>query len=998
MSLKPGVRLGPYEILAALGAGGMGEVYKATDTRLDRIVAIKVLNATLAADPQFRERFDREARTISQLTHPHICTLYDVGRHEDTAYLVLEFLEGETLADRLARPDQPPPGLRRSAVASAKAEGRALHESSGRALQESSRRGRSSDRPAMRIAEALRIAIQVADALATAHRAGIVHRDLKPGNVMLVRRGGPSGPPEAKLLDFGLAKQGRWAGGAGRPGGAGGLGRASDVGAGLQTGPDLTAAPTLTSPLTTQGSFVGTLLYMSPEQLQGAEADTRSDIFAFGAVLYEMLTGRKAFAGRSQVSVMAAILDQDPPPITMLQPATPAALDRIVRKCLEKDPEARWQNARDLQSELQWIAETVSAEVRGSGFEVPDSGARLPLRTRWTWMAATAVLVIAAAAGAWFASRSLLRSPAVQPMRFTIVPPAAQPLAVTFGDRQLAISYDGRRIVYVSGGTSPAAGQLMVRTIDRLEAEPLRGTAGARFPFISPDGNWIGFFQGQAELRKVPITGGPSITLCRINGTPRGASWGPDDTIVFATGDQSTGLLSVPAGGGSPKALTKPDVSLGEQDHVLPAFLPDGKGVLFTTTVPGAIENAQIAVLDLETGQARILIRGGSQPEYAETGHLVYAAAGTLRAVRFDLAKREVLGDPAPVAERVGMLNTGATQYGISRTGALVFIPGAFASIAGAGAVRSLVWVNRQGREEPINAPPRAYFALRLSPDGTRIALDTRDQENDIWVFDLARQTLTRLTSDPSNDVFPLWTPDGLRIVFSSPRGGSVPSLFWQLADGTGPAERLTTPTAAQFANSFSPDGTRLLLQDGGTVGDAESTSAFAVSVLPMDGKGKPAPLIQTTFTNRNADVSSDGRWVAYESNDSGQFQIYVQPFPNVSGGRWQISTAGGTKPRWARSGRELFYVDATGALMTAPVQITAAFSAATPAKLLEAKYFHGVQQGRSYDVSRDGQRFLMIKDVPATDADGQPTTQTQASMVVVLNWFEELKQRLPLK
>ena len=340
------------------------------------------------------------------------------------------------------------------------------------------------------------------------------------------------------------------------------------------------------------------------------------------------------------------------------------------------------------------------------------------------------------------------------------------------------------------------------------------------------------------------------------------------------------------------------------------------------------------------------------------------------------------------------MMSTGAAQFGMSRTGALVFIPGGFASLAGAGAARSLVWVNRRGAEEPINAPPRAYFALRLSPEGARIALDTRDQDTDIWVWDLAHRTLTRVTFDPSNDVFPIWTPDGLRIVFSSPRGGSAPNLFWQPADGTGMAERLTSSTAAQYANAFSPDGTRLLLQDGGNVGSAEATAAFDISMLSMRGKGKPAPLIQTTFTNRNADVSSDGRWIAYESNDSGQFQIYVQPFPNVSGGRWQISTAGGTKPLWARSGRELFYVDGSGVLMAVPVQTTAAFSAGNPTKLIEAKYFHGVQQSRSYDVSRDGQRFLMIKDAPA--ANGQTATETSTSMVVVINWTEELKQRLP--
>ena len=950
----PGARLGPYEIVAPLGAGGMGEVYKATDTRLDRIVAIKVLTAALAEDPQFRDRFDREARTISKLAHPHICTLYDVGRHEDTAYLVLEYLEGETLAARLARGVPP-------SVPDAKGSGLPLHE-------------------------ALSIAMQIASALADAHRAGIVHRDLKPANVMLTKGG-------VKLLDFGLAKHGALAG----PPKGGHYVPAGDGDSNVRSvrlQPDLTAAPTLTSPLTMQGSIVGTLLYMSPEQLQGTDADARSDIFAFGAVLYEMVTGKKAFAGKSQVSVMAAILDHDPPALTALQPAAPPALDRIVRKCLEKDPEARWQSARDLQSELEWIADTLSHPAAAETAAATGSTASRAARRPWPWMAASLALPIAAAAITWAVFHS---APVPKPpqMRFAIVPPAAQPLAATNTDRQLAISPDGRNIVYVAGGSTVGSGQLMVRAIDRLEAEPLRGITNARFPFISPDGKWIGFFQGTGELRKVSITGGPSIALCRIDGTPRGASWGPDDVIVFATADAGTGLLSVPAGGGPPKVLTKPDLARSEQDHVFPSLLPDGQGVLFTITVPGPIENAQIAALDLETGQQKILIRGGSQAEYAETGHLVYAAAGTLRAVRFDPVKREVLSDPAPVVEQVGMMNTGAAEFGISRSGALVFIPGGFSSVAGAGVVRSLVWVNRQGREEPIKAPPRAYFALRLSPDGTRIALDTRDQDNDIWVWGLARQTLTRLTFDPSNDVFPVWTPDGRRIVFSSPRNGSAQNLFWQPADGTGMAERLTTSTVAQYANSFSPDATRLLLQDGGTGSFAGEATSADISMLPMDGKGKAAPLIQTKFTKRNADVSPDGRWVAYESNDSGQFQIYVQPFPNVSTGRWQISTTGGTKPLWAHSGRELFYVDGSGALMTVPIQTAASFSAGNPTKLLDAKYFYGVQQSRSYDVSRDGQRFVMIKDPPA---DTQKATDTPAGMIVVLNWVEELKARLPAK
>ncbi len=554
------------------------------------------------------------------------------------------------------------------------------------------------------------------------------------------------------------------------------------------------------------------------------------------------------------------------------------------------------------------------------------------------------------------------------------MPPASLPIVLSVNDRQLAISQDGARLAYVAG---PDA-QLMLRTLDRLEAEPLRDITGARAPFFSPDGRWVGFSygSGDTELRKVAITGGPAIALCRATGGLQGASWGPDDTIVFATANPETGLMSVPAGGGDPRVLTKPDTARGETDHVLPSVLPGGRAVLFTVIPAGGIDGAQVAVLDFETGQQKTLIRGGSSAQYVESGHLVYAAAGTLRAVRFDPVRLEVMSDPVTVVEDVAIsARSGAASFSVSLTGALLYVPAQVAEAALAS--RALVWVDRQGREQSVNAPPRAYFALRLSPDGTRAAIDIRDQDGDIWVWNFARQTLTRLTFDRSGDIFPVWTPDGRRIAFNR-TGGNI--VFWRPADGTGMEERLY---AGGIPMSFLPDGKSLI------VGYGEEQD---LGLLPLDGKGQATPLFQTTFSEGPAEISPDGRWLAYRSNESGQNQVYVRPFPDVNSGRWQVSPAGGTHPAWARSGRELFYLDANGALTAVSIQTTPTFGAGNPMKLFDTRYL-SASGARSYDVSPDGQRFLMIKDMPAGN---QTANAPPASMVVVLNWFEELKARVP--
>jgi hypothetical protein len=576
----------------------------------------------------------------------------------------------------------------------------------------------------------------------------------------------------------------------------------------------------------------------------------------------------------------------------------------------------------------------------------------------------------------------------VLPSRFAIVPPPAQSLAISPFDRDLALSPNGRHLVYRTGGTNNG-GPLMVRAIDALDAQPLAGITTARQPFFSPDSRWIGFFD-LSELKKVSVTGGSAVTVCPLTGPgPRGASWGDDNTIVFATNDLNTGLLRVSADGGEPTVLTRPDAAQHEGDHLFPSALPGGRGVLFTIAA-GQVENAQVAVLDLKTGRRKTLLRGGSAAEYVETGHLVYAAAGTLRAVRFDLARLEVVGDPVPVVEYVMVGSTGAANYAVSRSGSLVYAP------SGARG-RSLVWVDRHGHETTIKAPPRAYAMPRISPDGTRVALDIRDQENDIWIWDLARETLTRLTSDPGLDEEPVWTSDGTRLLFASTRTGAS-NVYWQAADGTGTVARLTTTSAnGQGPTSITPDGTLVVGWENAPKTQWDVVLLHLPSPVSRSGPGPSSgagpsrvePLILTPFTERNAEISPDGRFLAYESNESGRAEIYVRPFPEVERGRWQVSTGGGTQAAWARNGRELFYLDGSNTLTAVPVQTTGAtFSAGNPARVFDRAYATPVGF-RTYDVSPDGQRFLIIKE----DQNATP-----AGMVVVLNWFEELKARMSTK
>jgi hypothetical protein len=942
LALIPGARLGPYEVTAQIGVGGMGEVYRATDTKLKRQVAIKILPASLAADPDRLARFQREAEVLASLNHPNIAAIYGLEDADGVKALVMELVEGDDLSQRIAHGAVP-------------------------------------------LDEALAIAKQIAEALEAAHEQGIIHRDLKPANIK-VRDDGT-----VKVLDFGLAKL-------------------TEVGGASRVGEShLTQSPTITTPAMTQtGVILGTAAYMSPEQARGRAVDKRADIWAFGAVLFEMLTGKRAFEGADVQDTFVAIM-RDEPDWARLPANFPPAIGTYIKRCLQKDPKQRVQAIGDVRLAL---AGGFDAEAAAVQQVQPTPGQPL-----WRWLAFVGVPALAigatvAVAGTWFATRP--NTPRIA--RFTVAPSGTAAMTAINLDRELAIAPDGTHVVYVGNNGT----QLFVRALDQLEPTPLAGLDQPRGPFLSPDGQWIGFFDNAGAppsgvspgtavtLKKVAITGGPAVALGSFTGGQRaGATWGEDGTIIFATTDTASGLWRVSAAGGEATLLTKPNHERGENDHLWPEFLPGGRAVLFTLTpTTGGIETAQVAVLDLKTGAQKILVRGGSHAHYVASGHLVYGVTGTLRAVAFDLNRLEASGAPVPVLPQVVTKAFGAADFDVARDGTLVYVPGAAVAAAPALApARTLVWVDRQGHEDPIKSPARAYVHPRLSPDGTRVALEIRDQENDIWIWNVAGETLTRLTFDRGLDTSPVWMPDGRRLVFRTQLMGGNPGLFWQAADGTGTPERLSQSAAGvadQFPSAVSPDGTRVVF----------TTTSFGVQnvmMLTLDQDRKAQALVQTRFSERNAEISPDGHWLAYEALDSGQSQIYVRPFPDVNGGRWQVSTAGGAGPLWARSGRELFYHAPTGALAGVRVEPGATWKASTPTNVFNGQYFYpgtavvGTAFGRTYDVSPDGRRFLMIKPGPSDlnnqgTLPAQPTRRREEGLVIVQHWDEELKRLVPTK
>ena len=939
MSLSSGACVGPYEILSALGAGGMGEVYRARDTRLKREVAIKILPDSLAADPERLARFQREAEVLASLNHPHIAAIYGIEDADPSAgpgharvrALVLELVGGETLADRIARGPLP-------------------------------------------IDEALAITRQIAEALGAAHELGIIHRDLKPANIKIT----PDGV--VKVLDFGLAKL---------------------TDPAHAPASDLSLSPTITSPamMTGMGVILGTAAYMSPEQAKGREADKRSDIWAFGCVLFEMLTGKRPFDGEDVSDTLANVLKIDPD-WSALPSEIPPAIRTLLQSCLTKD---RRRRVADISTALFVLekgaslapSSSLDAAVSQAQADTAVSEVRRGLarstRRRVALASTAALLAGAVVAGAlvWVVTRPADPVPP-RVSRLPLAPSGAAALTINGNDRDLAITPDGSRVVYVGNrGT-----QLFIRALDALD--PVAVFTGApRGPFVSPDGQWIGFVDNAITLKKVAVTGGPAVTMATIDSnTPRGATWGPDDTIIFATLTPATGLQRVAAAGGPTTVLTRPDRAQGEGDHLWPELLPGGRAVLFTiTAVTGGLDAAQVAVLDLQTGTRTILVRGGSHAHYMQAGraspaglaggYLVYAAAGTLRAVPFDLARLETRGTPVPVIPDVVTTNNGGADAVVAGDGTLAYVSGSVA-----GAQRTLVWVDRQGRETPIPAPPRAYNLPRLSPDGTRVAVSAADQEQDLWIWDLPRTTLTRATFGATYDDYPVWTPDGRRVVFTSERVGAR-NLFWQAADGTGAVERLTESPNAQTSTAVSPDGRRLIFTE------TAPQTGEDVMQMALDGTRRVTPLVQSPFAERNGIVSPDGRWLAYEATDSGRVEIYVRPFPEVNSGHWQVSTTGGARPLWAPSGQELFYLAPTGALMRVGVERGPSWAATTPTLLIKEGYvtIQASNLGRVYDIAPDGQRFLMIKEGGGSDQTAAPP-----QLIVVQHWAEELKRLVPTK
>jgi eukaryotic-like serine/threonine-protein kinase len=885
MTLSAGTKLGPYEILAPIGAGGMGEVYKARDTRLDRTVAVKVLPSHLSASADSRQRFEREARTISQLSHPHICALYDVGRENDVEYLVMELLEGETLAERLAKGP-------------------------------------------LALEQTLRYGQEIADALDKAHRQGIVHRDLKPGNVMLTKTG-------VKLLDFGLAKA---------------MAPASSS--------QVTSLPTqqkMTN-LTQEGTILGTFQYMAPEQLEGKDADSRTDIFAFGCVLYEMATGRKAFSGASQASLISSIMTSDPAAISSIQAMSPPALDRVVKTCLAKDPEDRWQSAGDVAKELKWIAEGSSAGVAAP--------AVLVSRRRWRETLAWTLAALALVAAGVLAAQ-LLRRPAApeESLRFTIMPAEGEGF---FGSPEL--SPDGRRLVLLlqhPGGTT----SMGVRALDDLSIHRVPGTDNARGAFWSPDGREIAFF-GEGKLKRVSPDGGPVQTICE-SGSGFHGTWTRDGSIYF-TSEFGGPIVSVPASGGTPHAITAIDASQGEVAHFHPSFLPDGRHFVFVAR-NGDPEKTVAVLGEVGSKQVRRLFHIDADAIYAEPGYLLFARDNALFAWKFDARRLELVGEPQPLLQGVRYGTEDNLLSLTAAAGRLAYVPWSMR--------RHLVWVDRRGRELGTVGEIGGYEDVRVSPDGGRIAVTIRDpahgQNEDVWVLDSVRGTGTRITSERTDEFTPAWFPDGERLAYSSDHAGFY-DLYERPASG-GPEKVLVRTKHDKIVPTISPDGKSIVY--------ASSEGANYVRMLtPLSG-GDPVRLSENaSFSEEHPAISPDGRWCAFDSNESGKRDVYVQPI--AGGAKQRVSAGGGQTPVWKGDGSELFYSTQDETLMAASIRPNGSrLEIGDPQPLFPLRLgtTGEVQFSRhSYDVSPDGQRILVVRAAPESEPAGA---------IVITNWTSLLKR-----
>jgi serine/threonine protein kinase/Tol biopolymer transport system component len=866
------MRLGPYQILAPLGAGGMAEVYRARDTRLARNVAIKVLPAEFTQNASLRTRLEREARVIAGLNHPHICALHDVGSDQGIDYLVLEYCEGNTLAERLSRGP-------------------------------------------LKLREVLQTGAQIADALSRAHREGVVHRDVKPSNVMLTASG-------VKLLDFGLARQNA-----------------------TVTATDVTAS--------LGGALIGTVAYMAPEVLAGGESDERSDLFALGVVLYEMLTGTLPFPGETSATVMAAILEKEPRPLRDVQPGIPPALERLIATCLAKDPRQRWESAHDLALQLRSMSDDWPSSVE---------------RRRPWLLPALAVLAVAAgmvAVTRWPRARPAEVARLSIPVDESPLPAGVQPafLAIAHGMGTVAISPDGSRVAFaVSRGEDT---HLYVRSIDRSESTRLAGIDYAAGLFFSPDGEWIGYY-ARGALHKIRVSGGAPETLhVGLNGNARGGTWASNGMIYFVPGP-STGLWQVPADGSAPaKPLTEPNLSGGESSHRWPVMLPDGKHVLFTvrTDQIQTLSEASIAVLSLETGRWRVVMEGGARARYVAPGLLIFARAGTLYQIPFDLKTLTVRGAATKVQEGVATsshIDVGI-DYDISSSGHLVYVPGEVPPPS-----TNIVRVDRTGRTTATM--PLRFRALRmdLSPDRTRLALNVVLANDDIYVYDLASGLANRLTFEPGDETRGIWTADGERVIYSSLR---PPRILQRRADGAGQPEVLVRSPLRATPNSCSPDGRWMLYTDNG------AGTGSDLWLLSLRNGGDRRALLNTRFNEEGGAFSPDSKWIVYVSDESGAWEIYVRAVDD-GGGRWQVSTAGGRMPRWSADGKEIFFFQGDQ-LLAVPVDMSGGRFRPAQARLLFSMPHTG-----SYDV--DGDAFLLLS------RPGGAMSMPR-HLNVVLNWTSSL-------
>lgn len=897
MQLNPGESLGAFQIISLLGAGGMGEVYRAKDTRLDRDVAIKVLPQHLSRSPEFKQRFEREARAISQLTHPHICTLHDIGHHDDTDFLVMELLEGETLAQRLTK-------------------------------------------GALSIEQVLKHGVEIASALDAAHRKGVVHRDLKPGNIMLTKTG-------AKLLDFGLAKS-------------------ATV---MDSDP---SAVTVSQPLTGKGTILGTFQYMAPEQLEGVEADARTDIFAFGAVLYEMTTGKRAFEGHSRASLIASIMASQPRPISELQPMTPLALDRLIRKCLAKNPDARWQSAADVADELRWIAEGGS---QVGMLAVLRSARRVRERL---WIGGALVIAAVSLAFAlllWSGSKSDVRKV------WSIVPAPDETTLMATGDLAgpVVISPDGTTLAFVAMGKD--AQRLWVRPLNSPTARGLPGTEGATFPFWSGDSRSIGYF-AKEKLYTVSAAGGPPISICDASGG-RGGTWNREGVILFSPAFRS-GLFRVSPTGGKPVPVTQLDESK-HTSHRWPAFCPDGKHFLYLAVAHGAAQTESNAVYlaSLDGGEPKLVMHGSANAVQV-ANYLLFPRENTLQAALFDVETARLLGDPMVVATEV-MYDVTVWRAGFSAAdrGVLTFHTGT------AGGEIQLVRRDRAGKDLGKIGDPGNFGSLSLSPDGKKVATEISGVETDVWIYDVARGVRSRLTFGNAANLNPVWSPDSQSLAYASlflARTEATHRISRRPAMG-GDEEVLYTSNEETWGTDWSPDGKYLLLSKGKYIGG----NPCDIWVLPLVGERVPFPLVKTPFLEVDARISPDGKWIAYQSNETGSWEIYIIPFTPPSedpssaaeptrGGKWQVSTHGGSQVKWRGDGKEVFFVSGGDSKITA-VEISVTnngleIGAAT--SLFQVNQPAGIDP---FDVSPDGEWFVV----------NTSNVQGSSPINLIVNWETEL-------